>query len=112
MGVKLGGQWLDPKPGAHECPRPYLWFAKEGQRWQCAKCGKIWVVERDADGRIWLPENPDDASLTVFRVVDDIAVMNHLVAELGPDAQNGEEQFPARQVLEAIMKHFKIGVAQ
>lgn len=110
MGVKLGGQWLDPKPGAHECPRPYLWFAKEGQRWQCGKCGKIWVVERDADGRIWLPEDPEDASLAIFELVDKVELDRVLAEELDADAIVGAgSMHPVQTVVGVIRKHFDIG---
>lgn len=41
---------------SHTCQKPYLWFSKEGQRWQCAakltgggRCGKLWEVVRAGD---------------------------------------------------------------
>lgn len=142
MGDKLGGRWLKPVPGDHECRTPWLWGVKEGRRWQCLaviggtmvtggkfvgehKCEKVWHVGRHDDGgKGWFPDEVDDEStkdtfLHRFRLATDEEIMYWVVGTLTAQGdhdpkkvEKGGVTFPVRQVVEAIKGNFKIGKTQ
>lgn len=113
---KYGGKWLPPTPQEHECNRPWLTFAKVGQRWQCeadtgdGPCAKIWRVERDDSGKIWVSdqEGPADTDLRVFRPATDAEIDYRLNEELGVRSVRGET---VDATVAALRKHFEIGIA-
>lgn len=140
MGDKLGGRWLKPVEKDHECNRPYLWAAKEGQRWQCLavvdrgpvidrKCEKVWRVGRHDDGgKGWFPDggfeqagpkSAADVELKRFAIATPEEVMYWVAAELSDqdlvpaeEVAKGGRTFPVRQVIQAIQKRYEIGRTQ
>lgn len=102
------GVWLDSAPSEHACRLPVLWpfHIRTGDRWKC-RCGRVWRVVTDDNGRMWSPEDKAvDAELKVFRPVTDEQLEYWLNHELGVPLDHPLEP---RTVVEAIRKHFEIG---
>ena len=104
----MSGVWLDSAPSEHACRLPILWsfHVRTGDRWKC-RCGRVWRVVTDDNGRMWSPEDKAvDAELKVFRPVTDEQLEYWLNHELGVPLDHPLEP---RTVVEAIRKHFEIG---
>jgi hypothetical protein len=114
-----GGRWMPTPPAEHECkPPPILWGAKAGQRWQCARpvghradvplleCGRIWIIRMIEGRKTWMPELDEGPRVHVFREATDAQVCYWLGAEF----DNLRQYRDPLEVVEALRKHFTIGV--
>lgn len=119
-----GGRYLPATPAEHECkPPPIMWGTREGTRWQCAKliadsalggpeheCGKVWKIDRYHDGgKGWFPEVPEGPALSVFHAASAEQIEYWLTGEL-PGGM--KQPIHPVAVVQALQKHFTIGVEQ
>lgn len=105
----MSGVWLDSAPSEHACRLPILWpfHVRIGDRWKC-RCGRVWRVVTDDNGRMWSPEDKAvDAELKVFRPVTDEQLWYWINHEL--DLQTSDQDVCAETLVEVIRKHFEIG---
>lgn len=105
----MSGVWLSSAPEEHACRLPILWpfRVRIGDRWKC-RCGQVWRVVADMDGRMWTHDKPapkEGKGLTVFRPVTDEQLDYWLCEELGAAAKTKV----AADVVAIIRKHFEIG---
>lgn len=111
--------WQNLRDTNHKCGKPYLWFAKAGQKWRCGgkmsdgdRCGRLWEVIVDPDHGDpkklkWteITEQEPTDRLERFRRVTDGELNYWLESEL----RDLGRPTPPHDVVAAIRKHFEIG---